>query len=185
MLMLPDPAKSLLRCILASTVLVSGAMAQVETGTIAGMVHDASGAVVPDAQITIVNLATIASATTRTSSSGQFVVPLLKVGIYSIAVEKSGFQRLVQTGIKVGVQTRLELEIALQLGVMTQEVQVTADAPLLDTQSANVGQAIRERQLSDLPLNGRRYSDLVFLATSESKDRKRRGLLAAYADPRA
>ena len=131
--------KGLLRLLVATAALASSAIAQVDTGTIAGIAHDPSGAVIPDAQITIANMETGAMATTRTSSDGQFVVPLLKVGVYSVMAEKPGFQRFVQSGIRVGVHTRLELDITLQLGLMTQEVQVTADAPLLDAQSANVG----------------------------------------------
>ena len=115
-------AKGLFRFLLTTAVLASGAVAQVDTGTIAGIAHDPSGAVIPDAQITVANMDTGAMATTQTSRNGQFVVPLLKVGVYSVIAEKPGFQRFVQSGIRVGVQTRLELDITLQLGVMTQEV---------------------------------------------------------------
>ena len=137
--------------------------AQVDTGMIAGRVRDSTGSAISDAQVTVTNLATNAKETTRTENNGAYLAPLLKVGTYSLAVEKTGFQKFVQTGIQVDVQSRLELDVTLQVGVLSQEVNVTAAAPLLDTQSANVGQVVEERQVSELPLNGRRYDDLVLL----------------------
>jgi hypothetical protein len=141
------------------------AMAQVDTGMIAGTVRDNSGAVIADAVITVTNLSTNAKETTRTGSNGAYLAPLLKVGTYSLTVEKTGFQKYVQTGILVDVQARLEVDVTLQVGVVTEAVNVTSAAPLLDTQSANVGQVVGQRQVSELPLNGRRYDDLVFLTT--------------------
>jgi hypothetical protein len=114
------------------------AAAQVDTGTVTGRVHDSSGAVVPDAQVTITNTETNTKATTRTGSNGEYVAALLKVGSYSITVEKIGFQKSIQTGIKVDVQARLEVDVTLDVGALSEEVEVTAAAPLLDTQSANV-----------------------------------------------
>ena len=139
--------------------------AQVDTGTIRGRVRDSSGSVVPDALVTVTNLATNAKAVTRTENNGEYLAPLLKVGTYSLTVEKSGFQRFTQTGIQVDVQANLEVNVTLQIGAVTQEVNVEAAAPLLDTQSANVGQVVAQKQVSELPLNGRRYADLVFLTT--------------------
>lgn len=141
------------------------AMAQVDTGMIAGTVRDNSGAVIADAVVTVTNLSTNAKETTRTGSNGAYLAPLLKVGTYSLTVEKTGFQKYVQTGILVDVQARLEVDVTLQVGVVTEAVNVTSAAPLLDTQSANVGQVVGQRQVSELPLNGRRYDDLVFLTT--------------------
>ncbi|HYL38899.1 MAG TPA: TonB-dependent receptor [Bryobacteraceae bacterium] len=145
------------------TLWVVAATAQVDTGTIRGRVRDSSGAVVPDAEVTVSNLATNAKLVTRTEGNGEFLAPLLKVGAYSLSVEKTGFQRFLQTGIQVDVQANLEVNVTLQVGGVTQEVKVEAAAPLLDTQSANIGQVVAEKQVSELPLNGRRYADLVFL----------------------
>jgi hypothetical protein len=154
-----------LLCSLFLMLSVNIATAQVDTGTMRGRIRDASGAVVPGAEVTVTNLATNAKVVTRTEGNGEYLAPLLKVGAYSITVEKTGFQKFIQTGIQVDVQANLELNIALQVGGVTQEVNVAAAAPLLDTQSANVGQVVGERQVSELPLNGRRYADLVFLTT--------------------
>jgi hypothetical protein len=139
------------------------ATAQVDTGTIAGRVQDTSRAVIADAKVTVTNLATNTREGTLTGSNGAFLAPLLKVGTYSVTVEKPGFQKYVQSGIQVDVQSRVELDVTLQVGALSQEVDVTAAAPLLDTQSASLGQVVGERQVSELPLNGRRYDDLVFL----------------------
>ena len=141
------------------------ARAQVDTGAIRGRVTDSSSGIVPGAQATVTNLATGAKEVTRTGSNGEYLAPLLKVGTYSLTVEKEGFQRFVQSGIQVDVQANLEVNVTLQVGVVSQEVKVEALAPLLDTQSASLGQVVAEKQVSELPLNGRRYADLVFLTT--------------------
>lgn len=148
---------------LALTLWAAGAAAQVDTGTIGGRVLDPSGAAIADAQVTITNMDTNAKETTRTERNGEYVAPLLRVGTYSLTVEKAGFQKFVQSGIPVDVQARLEIGVTLQVGALAQKLEVTAAAQLLDTQSANVGQVVEERRVSELPLNGRRYDDLVFL----------------------
>src|SRR5262249_16184579 len=144
----PVLAKVVLKCMLVLMVGAIGASAQVETGAIVGIVRDPSGAVVSDAQITITNTGTNTKETTRSAANRQFVPPLLNVGTYSLSAEKAGFQRFVQNGIKVDVQARVQIDATLQLGTIPQEVQVTAAAPLLDTQTANVGQVVGDRQVS-------------------------------------
>ncbi len=141
------------------------AAAQVDTGSIVGTVHDSSGAVVPGAAVTITNLATQVTQTAQTNAAGEYVVLLLQVGTYSVSVEKSGFEKSEQSGIQVNVQSRLEVDFTLRVGSVTQEVSVTGAPSLLETQSANVGQVLGGKEISDLPLNGRRYDDLVFLTT--------------------
>jgi hypothetical protein len=142
------------------------ACAQVpDTGMIVGTVSDSSGAAVPGATVTVTNIATNISQTIQTEPNGEYVAAMLNVGTYAVAVEKAGFKRFVQTGIKVDVQARLEVNVTLQVGQVTQDVQVTAAAPLLDTQSASVGEVVTERAIVDLPLNGRQYDTLVFLTT--------------------
>jgi hypothetical protein len=165
MLRTPKAVMRLLECLMVLVLGVISATAQVDTGTIRGKVQDASGAVIPDAQVTVTNVATNTKEVTRTESNGEYLAPLLKVGNYSLTVEKTGFSKVVQTGIQVDVQASLEVNVTLQVGTVSQEVDVAASAPLLDTQSANIGQVVAERQVSELPLNGRRYADLVFLTT--------------------
>src|ERR1035437_2448738 len=140
------------------------ACAQVaDTGMVVGTVRDSSGAAVPGAAVKVTNTATNISQTIQTESNGQYVAPLLKVGTYSVTVEKTGFRRFAQTGIKVDIQARVDIDVTLQVGPLTESVEVAAAAPLLDTQSASVGPQGGERAIAELPLNGRRYDDLVFL----------------------
>jgi hypothetical protein len=141
------------------------AVAQVDTGNVVGTVRDPTGAAVPDARVVVTNLATHVTQTTQTNSEGQYVVLLVQVGTYSVSAEKTGFQKSIENGIKVDVQARVQVDLTLQLGAVTQEVEITGAAPLLDTQSASVGQVVGEQAVSELPLNGRRYDDLVFLTT--------------------
>jgi len=141
------------------------AAAQVDTGSIVGTVHDSSGAVVPGATVIIANLATQVTQTEKTNAEGEYVALLLQVGTYSVSIERSGFEKSAQSGIQVNVRSRLQVDFTLQVGSVSQEVTVTGAAPLLDTQSANVGQVVDGKDMSDLPLNGRRYDDLVFLTT--------------------
>ena len=139
--------------------------AQVDKGMIVGTVRDPSGAAVPDARVVVTNLATQITQAAATNSDGQYVLLLIQVGAYSISVEKKGFQESIEKGINVDVQSRLQVDFTLQVGADLQQVTVTGAAPLLDTQSADVGQVVGEKEISDLPLNGRRYDDLVFLTT--------------------
>ena len=141
------------------------ATAQEDTGNIVGTIRDPSGAVVPNAKVVVTNLATHRAQDTQTNSEGQYVVLLVQVGTYSISVQKTGFQESIEKGINVDVQSRLQVDFTLQVGAVVQQVRVTSAAPLLDTQSADVGQVVGEREISELPLNGRRYDDLVFLTT--------------------
>ncbi|MGD0022950.1 MAG: carboxypeptidase-like regulatory domain-containing protein [Smithellaceae bacterium] len=90
------------------------AVAQVDTGNIVGTVHDPTGAAVPDARVVVTNLATHVSQTTQTNSEGQYVVLLVQVGTYSVSVEKTGFQKSIESGIKVDVQAHLQVDFTLR-----------------------------------------------------------------------
>ena len=143
----------------------SPAFAQLDTGTIVGTVRDQSGAVVPGATVTATQESTGTASTAVSTDKGQFVFPNLKIGTYSIAAELSGFRKSVQTGIVLHVQERLEVDVRIELGNVSEEVVVRGESPLLQTQTADVGYAVDQRQVTDLPLLGRRYSELAFLTT--------------------
>src|ERR1051326_3470896 len=100
-----------------------------DTGTIVGTVTDQSGAAVPDVKVTVTNLGTNIQQIANTDAAGQYVVPSLKVGTYSVTVEKQGFQTFVQSGVIVNVQSRVQVDVKLQVGSVTQQVQVTAADP--------------------------------------------------------
>jgi hypothetical protein len=141
------------------------AFAQLDTGAIVGTVRDQSAAVVPGATVTATQESTGSASTAVTTEKGQFVFPNLKIGTYSIAAELSGFRKSVQTGIVLHVQERLEVDVRIELGNVTEEVVVRGVSPLLQTQTADVGYAVDQRQVTDLPLLGRRYSELALLTT--------------------
>lgn len=137
--------------------------AQIDTAAIVGTVRDQSGGVLPGVTITAVQEGTGTTASAVTGASGQYVFPSLKVGRYTVAAELAGFKRAVQRGVELNVQARVEVNFQLDVGDLAEEVVVSGRAEVLQTQSADIGNVIDERQVRDLPLLGRRYSELAFL----------------------
>jgi hypothetical protein len=139
------------------------AAAQLDTGAIVGAVRDSSGAFLPGVTVTVTHEATGVTQTTITNESGQYVFPSLRVGTYTVSAELSGFRRVVQKGIPLSVQDRREVAFMLEVGNLAEEINVSGRSELLQTQSADIGNVVDERQLRELPLLGRRYSELAFL----------------------
>src|ERR1051325_11662945 len=129
--------------------------AQVSTGTIVGVVEDASGAVVPNAQVTLKQTETGETREVRSTGSGEFNAPFLHIGQYSRTVVAGGFKTKSLTGIKLEVDQTINLKIPLEVGAANETVQVTAEAPLVDSATSSLGQVIENKQIVDLPLNGR------------------------------
>jgi len=144
--------------------LASQAWAQEARGSVAGRVIDPQGSAVPKAQVTVHNTETNFETRTQTGESGYFDVSLLNTGTYSITVEASGFKRVVRSGITVSVAGRADLEIELPLGQISEKVEVTAEAPILDTVSASGGRLLDRRQIMELPFNDLNPFTLVALA---------------------
>src|SRR5271157_709990 len=111
-----ETMRTALRIALLGALWVASVGAQVDTGSIVGTVRDPSGAAVPAAKVVIANTATTVPETVTTDSNGQYVAPLLKVGVYSVSVEKAGFGKYARSGINVDVQARLQVDVTLQLG---------------------------------------------------------------------
>lgn len=141
-----------------------GASAQIDTGVIVGRVVDTTGLVLPGVTVTSSQEGTGIAATTVTNASGEFIFPGLRVGRYTVAAELQGFRRAVQRDIPVNVQTRAQVDLQMTVGAVSEEVVVTGKAELLQTQTADIGHVVDERQVRDLPLLGRRYSELAFLS---------------------
>ena len=137
------------------------ARGQVDTGSIVGTVADTTGAIIPGAKITIKDEATGRTRVLESGQDGTYAISPLRIGTYTMTVEKVGFQTSVQQHIEVTVQGHLEIDPKLQVGQVTQEVQVTSAGPILETQSSSIQQLVNQRVINDLPLNGR---NAVFLA---------------------
>jgi hypothetical protein len=139
------------------------AAAQIDTGTIVGRVQDSSGAVLPGVTVTATRDDTGVVATTVTNASGEFVFPGLRIGVYTVSAELTGFKKATYEAVRLNVQARPQLDFELGVGTLSEQVTVTGRAELLQTQSADIGNVVDERQVRDLPLLGRRYSELAFL----------------------
>jgi hypothetical protein len=141
------------------------AVAQTDTGAIVGTVRDQSGAVVPGATVTATQVETDVVVSTVTNAAGQYSFPTLRIGQYRVAAELVGFRRAVRANVQLNVQNRLEINFNLTLGDLTEEVQVVGGAEMLQTQRADMGHTVDSRQVTDLPLLGRRYAELALLTT--------------------
>ena len=144
--------------------LTAGSMfAQVDSGSISGVVSDNSGAVMPGVRVSITQQNTNIKIDVVTNSSGFYGAPSLRPGPYYIAVSKEGFRAEKRTGIELRVQDRLELNFQLAVGMANSEVTVTAAAPLLESETSSLGQVVEEKTITDLPLNGRNFIQLATL----------------------
>ena len=137
--------------------------AQIDTGALVGRVQDSTGAALPGVTVTATQEGTGVVTTSTTNASGEFVFPGLRIGRYAVSAELQGFKKATYPGVQLNVQDRVQLDFELGVGALTEEVTVTGRAELLQTQSADIGSVVDERQVRDLPLLGRRYSELAFL----------------------
>jgi len=145
------------------------AFAQVDRGVMVGRVLDASGAVVPNAIVTVTNKATGVVLTNPVNDAGEYQVLSLIPGTYSVKVTAEGFEGALRDNVVVHVQDRISLEFTLKVGSVKEEVLVTGSEPLLQTQTADVGNVVDSQRVNDLPLNGRRYADLALLEPGVQK----------------
>ena len=148
--------------ILFTLTLHAGAAAQVTTGDIVGRVMDGSGAVLPGATVTVENTGTRDVRTTITTETGDYVVNLLPIGNYVVRIELQGFQTQ-ESRLALRSGERIRVEGRLQLGSVTETVQVTAETPLLQTDSATMSTLVTETEVQDLPVNGRNFIRLIQL----------------------
>jgi hypothetical protein len=150
--------------ILTGLLLVIGLTLNGQTqGTITGVVSDPSGAVVPNASVTATNTATNVSRKTVTNNEGLYSFPSLVPGPYEVRVEIGGF-RSASSKLELQIQQTARVDFALQVGQTTESIEVSAAAALLTTDSATVGTVIEERRITELPLNGRNFLQLVSLS---------------------
>ncbi len=139
------------------------AFAQDATGTITGTVSDQSGSVVPNAAVLIVETQTGIKHETTSNSSGAYTVPQLPVGIYSVSASKQGYKIAKQDGLRLNITDVARVDLSLTVGSTSETVTVTASHIELNTENAEVATTISEREVSDLPLNGRNFQQLMTL----------------------
>jgi len=169
------PRGAILVALLATLLLSASAIAQVDAGAVRGTVIDPSGAVVASAKVTLTNDATGLSTSAATGSDGTYTFGPIKIGAYTISVEETGFRKAT-THVTVNVQDQARADFRLVAGAVTETVEVTSVAPLLQTQDASVGTVATSEQVNDLPLNGRNYTFLAQLGAGVTKLNPTRGL---------
>jgi carboxypeptidase family protein/TonB-dependent receptor-like protein len=137
--------------------------AQVTTGRIAGVVTDPSGSALPDVSVTVTQVDTATSTTVTTDATGNYLATNLKIGTYTVSFQKQGFQRSVESNVDVGIGQVVRVDVGLKVGVVTQTVEVTGAAPLLQTETSSLGTIESEKRIVELPLNGRNFFKLAYL----------------------
>ena len=131
--------------------------AQTDQGAITGIIQDASGALIPNAHVTVTNVDTGLALEAKSNSSGIFVFSPLKIGNYTVTASSPGFQTVTRQNLHLDAQQRLSVNLSLPAGAVSQTVEVTSDAPMLQTQDAAVGQVVSTKEINDTPLNGRNW----------------------------
>src|SRR6185436_19910688 len=154
-----------------SLLLASAASASAQTfGQITGAVTDASGAILVGASVTVTNTQTNAVREAVTNSSGSYVFPNLLPGFYNVKVDLQGFQSKIRNGVELQVQQTARLDFALDLGSVEVAVEVTGSAPMINATDATVGTVISNKEILELPLNGRNFISLVSAIPNVSSD---------------
>ena len=134
------------------------------TAQISGTARDQSGAVLPGVEITVTQTDTGITRTTVTNETGSYVLPNLAVGPYRLEAALPGFRTYAQTGIVLQVNSSPVVNVALEVGQVSEQVEVQANAALVETRTAGVGQVIENERILELPLNGRQVTDLITLS---------------------
>ncbi len=152
----------------------------VTSGQLTGNVTDQSGSVVPDATVTVTQVGTSETRTVTTSEDGNYTVPNLAVGTYRLSVTKSGFKEGAVGNVVVNVANVTRQNVALEIGQLSEVVEITADAVQVQTQTGAVGEVVTGEQVRELPLNGRSFVQLTQLqpgvAPANNQDNKSKGL---------
>jgi hypothetical protein len=146
--------------VLVTILFISSAWGQT-TGRVTGTVKDLTGAVIPQSTVTVTDTATGVTRSASTNEAGVFTFPLLGIGTYAIDAKAPGFSDEKREGIKIDVNTSLTIDFTLQLAELAQTVAVTAGAIQVEATDTQLGQTIESKQVTDIPLNGRTYTDLL------------------------
>src|SRR5271154_6656810 len=149
--------------VLAIALFCGSSWAQKDTGVIVGTVTDASGGVVAGARVRVVDVDRGTEFDTTSGANGEYVAGPLKVGRYTITVEKAGFKSAVAGPVQLDVQGRIQANVKLEVGQVSQKVEVTVQNPLLETETSTMGEVMDKTRIETLPLNGRNFAQLAQL----------------------
>ena len=149
---------------LSLLLLVSVAFAQVQNGQFEGTVLDPSGAAIPNAKVTVINVGTNLSVTVNTNQSGVYVVKELPIGTYRVSAEAPGFKTTTNTDLTLNAGTIQRVDLKMQLGQSKEVVEVTGEASAINTEDSKLASTVTSAQISNLPLNGRNVYDLIQMA---------------------
>jgi len=153
---------TLVPCVVTTLLILFTARADV-TGSILGIVHDPSGAVIAGVTVTATNSGTNQTRSTTSDATGEYRLLALPIGRYSIEATQAGFQKFIATAVDLTVNAQRRVDITLQVGAVEQKVEVSAASLAIDTTATQLGQVIEQKKLLGLPLNGRSYIDLLGL----------------------
>src|SRR5438876_11081793 len=152
-----------LLCIVCLLANVQKSAAQNITGTILGTVRDPQGAVVPNASVSAKNAGTGAERTVLTDASGGFSIASVPAGSYDVTASASGFRPEVRSGITMTVGAAMRVDFALNVGTLAEAVEVTGEAPQVETTNSTMSGLVAENVIRELPLNGRDWLQLAVL----------------------
>ncbi len=144
-----------MRALAIALLLTVGSFAQEFRGTFSGMVTDAQGGAIAKVKIVATETRTGARSETYSEASGAYTIPFLAPGEYEIAAEAPGFRKSVRQGLALGMGQHPVIDIRLEVGAVSEAVTVTADAPLIESANASVGQVITSEEVENFPVNGR------------------------------
>src|SRR5579872_5991218 len=143
------------KSVVCALLLASALFAQEYRGTFSGTVTDPTGAAIPNAKIVVTETRTGTKTTTVSGPTGSYTIPFLALGTYDIEAEASGFKKFVRKGLHLSAGESPVVDIHLDLGSTSEEVTVTAEAPILVTANPSLGQVITTAEVEDVPINGR------------------------------
>jgi hypothetical protein len=152
------------RILLCFAFLLTSVVAMAQTAQMNGTIRDGSGLAIPGAAVKVTQTATGVSRTTLSGADGGYVLPNLPVGPYLVEVTKDGFSKYAQTGIVLQVDTNPTIDVSMRVGAVSEQVTVEANGAQVETRTASIGGVVDNRQIMEMPLNGRDAHELVFLA---------------------
>ena len=148
------------------TLTVTGSLTAQTFGNISGHVSDTTNAVIPGANVTLTNVGTAGVRTTVTTDSGDYTFTAVPVGVYNIQATHAGFKTASSNNVTLQIQQSLRMDFTLEVGAVTDSIEVSASAALLQAENATLGSVVENKAINELPLNGRNYLSLVALSSN-------------------